>query len=614
MGVWRKIKRNHSNQVARHIVFVHTAHDELPTGKKDGQREQGFRFGSATFGRYDNGKLTRRHEYEFSTPELFFQRLYQSSSPRHTTWVIMHGAFKQLTNMEFWEHFETAAINLDAPRRPRSKAGASKMTGFEYGYCVISDPPFILGVRYNRTMGRIIFIDAVNWFRSTLPELGTACGVDVADTFASGDTITDCYDYTKTGCQILERTFVKLIKWLQDNECGVMKYTAAQQAMGAYRHKRMEFDILPHDVEDARQLERDSYFGGQTEAYRRGVIREHVYQVDVNSLYPFVMLDNDYPVKLKRWRIGKKYPMESIRGDLSQSIATVSLNSTDYTVPVQHGGGTRYRTGRLTTTLAGPELEYVNSLGSIRLIHHFAGYDVAPIFRKYVADFWELRRGYKLAGNELYDTFCKLLLNSLYGKFAQKTADWEPAPDVHSGYPFYQWPVINTVAGTRTIYRSIGYNTQKQGGRKEKPGSFIAISSFVTSYARQYMRRLRSIAGGDNVFYQGVDSLIVNRSGLDRLDAAGLLNEHELGKLKILCENAGCEIHGLNDYQIGDKLTRSGMKSTALMYSDGSYSQDETTGVSSLFRMADEQRIIVTPIRKQRAPTNADSAHAQSAQ
>ena len=268
--------------------------------------------------------------------------------------------------------------------------------------------------------------------------------------------------------------------------------------------------------------------------------------------------------------------------------------------PYRANSGIGYRAGRFESTLAGPELYKLASHQGIEVMFDFAGYEVAPIFRKFVEDFWALRQRYQKEGDALYDSFCKLLLNSLYGKFAQKSPEWEPSPDVFACTAFEQWSNINLVTNERQIYRSIGYNVQKQVGRREKAGSFIAISSFVTSYAREYMRAVREKSGPGNTFYQGVDSLIVNKEGLDNLDRGNMLDDRAIGKLKIQCEADGCVIEGLNDYKIGEKTVRCGVKSSAIMLSDGSFLQDEMSGVPSIFKSVGEKKIIVTPVTKNR--------------
>ena len=597
MGIWRKMKRNHSNQVARHLVFVHTAATQEQATDGSQARVERFRAGYAIFGRYSNNKLTRRKDLAFVEPANFWNVLHRSLSPRHTTWIFMHSAYRQLTNTDLWQQFENATLNLDAPRRKRDQEVDNKEHPFGFGYAVLSDPPFILGARHCQSRGRMIFVDSLNWFRTNLADLGEASGIDFFDRFDTGGDVADTVEHCRTGAVILENTFINLIRWIEENECGVMKYTAPMQSMAAYRHNRMAYDILPHDIPEAKELERGSYFGGQTEVYRPGPISERVYQVDVNSLYPFVMLNGLFPVKMVSWRVGKGDRMENIRGNLSASIARVEVEGVQHPYPVRHENKLSFVPGRDSYILAGPELVHLAEHATIKSYLDFTAYELAPIFTRFVNDFWALRQQYQREGNKLLDRFTKLILNSLYGKFAQRSPEWVPVLDAYSSDAFTQWVEINLTTGERNEFRSIGYNVQKQVERGEKDSSFIAISSFITSYARQHMRSMRDIAGRGNVFYQGVDSLIVNRAGYNRLTMTGQIHPTELGRLKLDGAYDDGYLHGSNDYELGTKVVRSGMKDSAIMLPDGSFRQDEWGGVPSLFNPG---RNVVTITEKQK--------------
>ncbi|GAI80077.1 unnamed protein product, partial [marine sediment metagenome] len=55
-----------------------------------------------------------------------------------------------------------------------------------------------------------------------------------------------------------------------------------------------------HNNKQAIDLERESYKGGRVECFYLGdLTNENYYMLDVNSLYPFVMRNNVYPVKYK---------------------------------------------------------------------------------------------------------------------------------------------------------------------------------------------------------------------------------------------------------------------------------------------------------------------------
>ena len=203
-------------------------------------------------------------------------------------------------------------------------------------------------------------------------------------------------------------------------DLGNWKWTAPGLAWSAFRHKFMDHDIVFHDEMDVRAHERSAYFGGQLEAYRLGSIEEKVFQYDVVSLYPSVMAGNLYPIRLKEYDISRPVSTVPPAIDPASSIAQVRIETPYDSFPVRTASGVFYANGNGIVTLAGPELCYAIERGYVKEWGSFASYEMAPIFDRYVAFFYELKELYASEGKEIQRNFVKLLLNSLYGKFAQR--------------------------------------------------------------------------------------------------------------------------------------------------------------------------------------------------
>jgi len=64
----------------------------------------------------------------------------------------------------------------------------------------------------------------------------------------------------------------------------------------------MKEKIYIHDQVTTSEFEREAYFGGRVECFRLGNFTdEFFYNIDVNSMFPSVMKENLYPVKLKNY-------------------------------------------------------------------------------------------------------------------------------------------------------------------------------------------------------------------------------------------------------------------------------------------------------------------------
>jgi hypothetical protein len=109
-------------------------------------------------------------------------------------------------------------------------------------------------------------------------------------------------------------------------------------------------------------------------------------------------------------------------------------------------------------------------------------------------------------------------------------------------------------------------------GVEEGINSFVGISAHVTEYARLRLFDYIRVAGKGNVFYCDTDSLIVNERGLREM--ALLINPDQLGKFKIEDVTDHVVIHGLKDYEFGDKITRKGIRMTADQLSCDTFRQE----------------------------------------
>jgi hypothetical protein len=98
-----------------------------------------------------------------------------------------------------------------------------------------------------------------------------------------------------------------------------------------------------------------------------------------------------------------------------------------------------------------------------------------------------------------------------------------------------------------------------------------------------YMNAIRWAAGQREVYYQGVDSVIVTQAGSDRLIAAGFVGEGELGKLRLQCKVNDGEILGCADYRLGDKIVIAGRARKMTLDEDGQILQRKFDATQNLF-------------------------------
>lgn len=579
----RRIRLNHSNATPRHIISFDT--ETLPVPAPDNSRRiiHKFRLATTTEVTLRDGRNSQRRRQQYSDTTTFWHYVESLTSPQYTTWLVGHNVLFDLVIAGFPDQLMQSRFSVDWPRSKRTREDGNEDNVHAAGLCCIESPPTIIALRCLHTGGRLVIVDSLNWFPVPLSDMGDACGIPklIMPEFSAPDD--EWFEYCQRDSDIVLETFVNLISWVKENDCGLFRYTAPSQAMAAYRHRFMRQQIFVHDNSAAKQLERSSYCGGRTEVFCMGPINRMVYQYDVNSLFPAIMRQSAFPFILDRCDTERMLSTDCPGISYADSVAEVEIQAMDAIFPVRRDGVTVYPVGRFVTTLAGHELHYAKEHGYIKRIGKWAEYRCGDLFSLWVDELWQLRQKYKNLGNKLYEQFAKRLLNSLYGKFGQRAPGWINSPGNISALPWSRWIEGGELPNEVVNYRSIGWNVQRQSNREEIEGSFIAISSFVTAGARMYMNALRWTAGQRECLYQGVDSLIVTQTGKDRLEAAGHIDPTELGKLRLQCAVDDGEILGCADYRLGDKVVIAGRARKMTLDEDGQMLQRKFDATKNLF-------------------------------
>lgn len=561
--VWRNIQRNHSASIPRRIVFLDTETIKEPIDGHKLRFNNYLRLGVAISCRLEKQKQTRRHVFHFDESDRFWEWMEYVTGPQYTTWLVCHKSSFDMGVVGLWRELDEGRIILDSPREKRPILNENECDArSRRALCVFEDPPFILGLQM-KNGGRIVVVDTLNWFRCPLAELGDSMGLAKLEMPSAVAAATDWKAYCLRDVEIVERSFLTLVDFVQSNDFGMFRYTAPSQAMAIYRHKYMTHNVNMNDDWNAKPLERKAYYGGDTRCFWIGKIHERIYQLDVNGLYPFIMQQCSFPCRLLSKNESGQQILVKPWPEVNRCIATVEIKSDVREYPYKDEIGTCYCTGNFITSLCGPELEFAYQAGDIVRFIDWAYYKTVPLFAGYVAAIHELRCQYRETHNRPFEMLCKLLLNSLYGKFGQRSYRWEHRPDMIAVDRWSRWLEVNAKTRHADTCLSIGNEVFKSSEPEEHANSFPGIAAFVTSNARQYMRYIRSVIGMEHCYYQATDSLIIDSEGLLTAACEGLVHENELGKMKIVAEGKDGEIRGINWYRIGKKEIHSGLRSTA---------------------------------------------------
>ena len=551
-------------QYPTNLLFFDTETKAHKLKRKPKSEFHKFWFGHVLAYRREANIRTRIIDQPIKSVDAFWKLIINRLDPKRPLWCFAHNIIFDLTILDCWQRADEYGIEIDMP--------------------VLDDPPVIICCSHER--GKVNFIDTFNYWKCSVSDIGVSLGTPKLKLPKSPELSPKWLAYCRQDVHILGRAIDQLIRWLSDNDLGPLSYTIASIALNTYKHRFMPTNTIHiHDNDQLLSLERRAYHGGLTHSYFLGAVSGPIYKLDVNSLYPSVMLNN-YPVQpISSPHVSTKRELLRAMHDHG-AVAECVIDTNDHPYPVHDGHRLLEAVGHYRTVLCGQELydalenDHVYSLGRVQL------YELADIFSKYVNYFWTKRLEYKAANNGVGSMFCKYLLNSLYGKFGQRSTIWvdlnydmltslyqQQGLEIPSDYDnenclpdfsfgINHWQPLNypEPLTLRFINGSLQIK-QVQGDHHE---SSPIIAAYVTSYARSQMRGLRQISGEKNSFYTDTDSLFVNQRGFDNLQRKKQISSDRLGKLKLEEILTKLTIFGPKDYVTNNARVIKGIRKDAV--------------------------------------------------
>jgi len=562
------LKSEKTLAIPRHIIFFDTETYQDKVGEYS--IRQRFRLGWACYYQRAYGRHPEKTEwFYFDTHIAFWSFVFAHTAPKQKLWLIARNLTFDFTVLKGWKHLRSAGYKLKFFHNQ--------------GTCNI------ISVRIKSNS--IVFLDSMNWFVESLEKTGERIGIPKMKIDFKTCTKTYLKAYCKNDVLIELENFKVFIQFLEGNKVARLCYTKGSTAMAAFLLSHYTTKIYIHNNKQAIDLERESYKGGRVECFYLGVLKnENYYLLDVNSLYPFVMRNNVYPVKYVK--IAKGYDLQTFRGILKdKAVVAKVLIETSLPIYAVRRGRCMFPVGRFWTTLCTPELKYAVEHGHLKQVADCVTYKQENIFRSYVDTFYALRQDFRSAGIDEYVELCKKFLNTLYGKFGQKGENWKKIGDCPDE-PDREELVFNTGGRRVTKLRYLLGELFIMTGHGESFDSFPAIAAHVTAYARMYLWKLMQQTGYGNYFYCDTDSLIVNEVGLCNLK--DVIDEVSLGCLKIVDSSQSMLIRGLKDYTFGNKNVIKGIRKNAIQIGDAVFRQEQWPSFRGLLRSGEPDTYTVS--------------------
>jgi DNA polymerase type B, organellar and viral len=587
MDGYRQLKKLSRKGGFQHAIFFDTETQSSPCDKYPRGELLTLRFGHAIYIKLLHGKEIQRETLDFTDHLSFWEWVLLHSQARQPLWLFAHNLPFDLSVTRVWELVLAGILTLGGkPAKDPDKPAFPPLV-------VMDDPPTIVEFR-TKNGGKIVAVDTLNYWRASLATLGKKVGLEKQEIdFAHAD-LTTLQAYCRNDVAILVHAVIGLLGWILENDYGAFRYSVPSLAFSVFRSRFYDGSIELHSNAQVRSLERSAYYGGRLECYRIGKVQEKVYELDVCALYPFVMRDQRYPIKLVEWS-HKESDVDTLANGLaSECCAKVRIKSKSVDYPVRLEQGLCHCVGEYDTWLCGPELAHAHKMGAIARLYSWSRYEMRPLFRPFVEHFWDRRREYEKNGDTLQAEFCKLMMNSLYGKFGQLSPKWEFDGLNHTGCNFGTIIEYDSVEKQTNKYRVIGDRMEKQNPNHHHDDGENAspiIAAYVTAYGREWMRYLKEIAGFDNVYYLVTDALLCNQVGYDNLANSKLIAERVPGMLSLKFSSNELDMRAIHQWTLGEEVKRGGVKRTAKQLSPTEFEEIHFEGLSAMLNLNDN----VTP-------------------
>lgn len=394
---------------------------------------------------------------------------------------------------------------------------------------------YSMEIQFRRTSMRIL--DSLKIIPMSIEKMPKAFGLDI-------EKLSDNYDYykdrekghilTEDEIEYLKHDIIILSRSLEYMfSHNMTKMTTASNALAHYKltitNSEWKANFPTPNLEQDKFV-RKSYKGGYT--YLNPIYKEKdiedVIVLDVNSLYPSVMryemLPFGKPKKFEgRYEEDKEYPLyvQNFKCNFllkEGKLPSIQIKNSGRFVPTQYLESSEDEQVELTLTSVDLNL----------FLEHYEVYDIEWLggykykqrntqFIEYV-DYWNnIKSQATKDENEGLRTISKLMLNSLYGKFATN-----PEGNI-------KIPIINEEGLVK--YRVVEGN--------EREPLYIPTATFITSYARkktiETAQKIREYSlekyGVDKYIYSDTDSVHTTLS-LEELEEFIEIDETKLGAWK----------------------------------------------------------------------------------
>ena len=278
---------------------------------------------------------------------------------------------------------------------------------------------------------------------------------------------------------------------------------------------------------------KQSYTGGSVDVYRP--LGVNLYHYDVNSLFPFVMLNFPVPVGNPTYFEGdikqfshKPFGFFEVKVKAPENLNIPLLQ---FRLKLDNGYKTISPVGEWKGVYFSEEIYKAEKLGySFEILRGYT-FDKEYIFKEYVEYFYDMKK--KSEKNSPYYIIAKYLLNSLYGRLGMNPNIEKHIISNPNDLDYFDIFNNNTVTNVVNIDNGKDLISYLEGTSELEDNALskdinvsVPIASAITSYSRIHMYQFK-LNQYYKIYYTDTDSIAIDK----KLDNNFISNE--LGKMKL---------------------------------------------------------------------------------
>ena len=531
------MRRNERTTIPRRFIVLDT---ETARDEKETDDIQRMRLAWTVFAELDTKGTPIYESWTFwKSRAKLMQYIHEHCLEDKETWIVGNNVYFDLQAADFFLHFTRWGWKLD----------------FYYD----NGLTYILTAKNGASIVKIV--STTNYYSASVRDLGVMLGLPKLDVDPLTGDESSVSIYCQRDTDICYLAMLAWIRFVMDNDLGKFSLTRAAQSLNAFKHRFMARKIIVHDEEDVRKLEASGYFGGRTEAFFIGRASDGPFvHLDVNSLYPFIMAHYSMPIALVDV-IENPTLNDTINVLLEyEAVASVEISTNVPIYAYRWNEKTVFPVGVFRTTLCTESLRQAILRGHVRRVYKLAAYRHEKVFASYVEYFYTMRQEARACGDGVTQKGAKLMMNSLYGKFAQKRPIIvSRESDTSGGYWREEAYDLESKKNTiTTCMLGVKITTE---GEEYLPDASIAIPAHVTDFGRCLLWSIIEQAGVENVLYCDTDCVILPEREAYRISYP--MSETRLGALKVEARYKWIHIMGAKDYQTDTVHKLKGIPSTA---------------------------------------------------